>query len=188
MREALQSVLRGLGQQLGQHDGPRLLLGHFMVDGSISSTGQPLLGMPINVGLADLALARAHLTVMGHIHMAQRFELPDAGPAFYTGSPFRTDFGQLEDKSVLYAEFEGSEVVDLMALATPARGMVHVDARWTDTAFYTEAFGGQQPALNPVAHALTRGAEVRFRYDSGMQPRLRYRRTSRRCAVSARTA
>jgi DNA repair exonuclease SbcCD nuclease subunit len=151
MREALQGVLRGLGQKLEQHDGPRILLGHFMVDGSISSTGQPLLGMPINVGLADLSLARAHLTLMGHIHMAQRFEL-ETGPAFYTGSPFRTDFGQLEKKTILFAEFDGQRLVETREIETPCAPMVHVSAEW--------AAGDLVSDCPPDV----RGAEIRYRY------------------------
>ncbi len=156
MREALQAALRGLGQQLAQHDGPRILLGHFMVDGSVSSTGQPLLGMPINVGLSDLALAGAGLTVMGHIHMAQRFELPGAGPAFYTGSPFRTDFGQLEPKTILFAEFDGQRLVQTREIETPCAPMLHLDGSLERVA------GRTFFAVGP--HADVRGAEVRLRY------------------------
>lgn len=156
MREALQAVLRGLGQQLEQHDGPRILLGHFMVDGSVASTGQPLLGMPINVGLSDLALAQAHLTVMGHIHMAQRFELPGAGPAFYTGSPFRTDFGQIEKKTILFAEFDGQRLVETREIETPCAPMVHVS-----TGYDAEDAADRLDDLEDLA---VQGAEVRLRY------------------------
>jgi exonuclease SbcD len=162
MREALQGVLRGLGQQLEQHDGPRVLLGHFMVDGSVASTGQPLLGMPINVGLADLALARAHLTVMGHIHKAQSWEL-ETGPAIYTGSPFRTDFGQLERKSILFAEFDGQRLLRTEELETPCTPMVHMDGsleRVAGRAFF---------AVGP--HADVRGAEIRLRYSVAPEDR-----------------
>lgn len=157
MREALQAVLRGLGQQLEQHDGPRILLGHFMVDGSVASTGQPLLGMPINVGLSDLSLARAHLTVMGHIHMAQRFEL-ETGPAFYTGSPFRTDFGQLEPKTILFAEFDGQRLVETREIETPCAPMLHIDATWVD---------GQLRTAFPDV----RGSEIRLRYSVAAEER-----------------
>lgn len=154
IREALQDVLRGLGQQLEQHAGPRILLGHFMVDGSVSSTGQPLLGMPINVGLADLSLARAHLTVMGHIHMAQRFEL-ETGPAFYTGSPFRTDFGQLEKKTVLFAEFDGPRLVETREIETPCAPMVHVETTWN---------GSNWDSFDGAVAETYKGAELRLRY------------------------
>jgi DNA repair exonuclease SbcCD nuclease subunit len=156
MREALQGALRGLGLQLEQHNGPRILLGHFMVDGSVSSTGQPLLGMPINVSLSDLAIARADLTVMGHIHMAQRFELPGAGPAFYTGSPFRTDFGQLERKSVLFAEFDGQRLLRTEELETPCTAMLHVESAW-DADRRALVFAGDPPRFEQPG-------EIRLRY------------------------
>lgn len=153
VRDALQAVLRWIGSQLDEHDGPRILLGHFMVDGSVLSTGQPLLGQPINVGLTDLALARAHLGVMGHIHKAQRFDVLGA-PHWYTGSPFRTDFGQLEKKSVLFAEFDGARLVQTQEFETPCAPMVHVEASWDGDGFV----GGYQIAAEQP------GAEVRFRY------------------------
>lgn len=162
MREALQAVLRGLGQQLEQHDGPRILLGHFMVDGSVSSTGQPLLGMPINVGLSDLSLARAHLTVMGHIHMAQRFEL-ETGPAFYTGSPFRTDFGQLEKKTILFAEFDGQRLVETREIETPCAPMLHFESTFSGRGF--DALRG----CADIRHAV--GAEIRWRYQVAAEER-----------------
>jgi DNA repair exonuclease SbcCD nuclease subunit len=156
MRSALRAVLVHMGMRLEDHAGPRILLGHFMVDGSVTSTGQPLLGMPINVGLSDLALARAHLTVMGHIHKAQRFDLPTGAPAFYTGSPFRTDFGQLEPKSVLYAEFDGERLVRTEEIETPCAPMLHIE----------ETYDPEEAAdrLDDLEERAVRGAEVRLRY------------------------
>ena len=158
LRELLQAALLGLGAQLERHNGPRILLGHFMVDGSVSSTGQPLLGMPINVGLGDLSLARAHLTVMGHIHKAQSWEL-ETGPAMYTGSPFRTDFGQLEPKTVLFAEFDGQRLLRTEELETPCTPMVHVTAEWCAGDFASDC------------PADVRGAEIRYRYSVPAQQR-----------------
>ncbi len=129
MRAALQAVLRGLGDQLSEHDGPRILLGHFMCDGAETSTGQPLLGQPIRVGLDDLALARAHLTVMAHIHKAQIWSIGDA-LALYTGSPYRTTFGQLETKAVTVAEFDGARMLSVVQVETPATRMVQIEEEW----------------------------------------------------------
>lgn len=151
IRGALTNVLRGLGTQLVEHDGPRILLGHLMVDGSVTSPGQPLLGLPINVGLADLALARAQLGIIGHIHKAQCFDVAGA-PHWYTGSPFRTDFGQLETKLVLLAEFDRRGLVAVHEVPTPATPMVHVCGAYV---------GGQ---LEHDAPDQVRGAELRFRY------------------------
>ncbi len=158
IRGALQNILRGLGAQLAEHDGPRILLGHLMVDGSVTSTGQPLLGQPINVSLSDLALAQAQLGIIGHIHFAQRFDVGGA-PHWYPGSPFRTSFGEKETKVVLLAEFDGARLVGVHEIATPATPMLHVEDEWG-------LLNGEMcwlvGDLGEVADA--RGAEIRFRY------------------------
>lgn len=156
VQDALRNVLRGLGEQLNNFNGPRILLGHFMCDGAETSTGQPLLGQPIRVGLADLALARAHLVLMSHIHMAQGWDC-DGAPARYMGSPFRTDFGQLERKTVLLAEFDGPRLVSVEEVETPATPMVHIESSWLppDVAL---------PMHAQALPATVVGAEVRLRY------------------------
>ena len=88
-REALQHVLRGFGQTLAAHDGPRILLSHAMVRGSRTSTGQPLTGCDMEIGLEDLALVGADLYALGHIHLPQDWTINDA-PVIYPGSPRRT--------------------------------------------------------------------------------------------------
>lgn len=153
-RTALRQVIAGLGAELAKHDGPRIAMGHFMVDGSVASTGQPLLGQPINVGLSDLALFGAHLGVMGHIHKAQRFDVAGA-PFFYTGSQFRTTFGQSEKKTVLLAEFDGQTLVRTEEIDTGATPMVHIDGEWNEA---------ERTIVADFDEALVAGAEVRFCY------------------------
>lgn len=179
VREALQHVLRGLGDQVAAFpDHPRILLSHSMIDGSVVSTGQPLLGMPVNVGLADLALSRATLGIHGHIHRAQRFDVAGA-PHYYTGSPFRTDFGQLEKKTVLLATFDGAELVEVEEIETPATKMIHVDDEW--------GTGNDAPGLDlpPCFSGWLvgdgkpdewRGVELRFRYRVAVDRREEARR------------
>lgn len=158
LRLALTNILRGLGSQLADHDGPRILLGHLMVDGSVTSTGQPLLGQPINVSLTDLALAQAHLGIVGHIHKAQAFDVSGA-PHWYPGSPFRTSFGQLEQKLVLLAEFDGAALRSVREIETPATPMVQLDNEW--------GLVGSEPGWMLGGTGLSRdarGCEIRFRY------------------------
>lgn len=154
VREALQHVFRGLGAQLAQHDGPRLGLGHLMVDGSIASTNQPLLGLPINVSLAELALLNAHLGIVSHIHRAQRFDAFGV-PWLYAGAPYRTDQSQTEPKSVVLAEFEGQRLVKLQEVETPATPMAHLNAGW-------DAASGE---LKLEQHGNLEGHEIRIRYN-----------------------
>lgn len=158
MLQRLRGLLSELGHLLKEHDGPRILLGHFMCDGAETSTGQPLLGQPIRVGLGDLALAQAHLTVMGHIHKYQEWE-GATGPILYVGSPFRTDYGQLEDKSVSLVEFDGARLVSQRRIITPANGMVHLESAWSDEGWETPP------------DVVVEGAEVRFRYEVAREHR-----------------
>lgn len=126
--EALRAVLRGLGDQLAQHEGPRILLSHAMVRASRTGLGQPLVGCDFELGLEDLALARADAYLLGHIHLGQDWLLrgvtgaeprtaydwsarrvtepeacqggtnADGAPVVYPGSPRRTAYGELEPK------------------------------------------------------------------------------------------
>lgn len=130
-REALQDLFRGLGAELARHDGPRIGLGHLMVDGAVASTGQPLLGAPMNVGLSDLALFQAHLGIVGHIHARAIYDVFGV-PWTYPGSPYRTDYGQVEPKSVVFAEFDGQKLTKLEQIETPAAPMLHVSGEWSD--------------------------------------------------------
>lgn len=128
-REALRGVLLGMRTELDAHDGPRILLGHFMVDGSVTSVGQPLVGHAFNVGLSDLALAGAHLGVMAHVHKPQEWVF-DGVTYAYTGSPYRTAYGETEEKSVLLAEFDGPRLVSLERIPTPCTGMLLGEDEW----------------------------------------------------------
>lgn len=176
-RDALRDVLRGLGDELAGFSPhvPRVLLGHFMIDGAITSTGQPLIGAEMNVGLADLGLARADVTIAAHIHRPD-FWMHDGAPIIYTGSPFRTAFGEIESKSILVVDVEldedGSRRVEWRRVPTPAAPMLLVD-------------DGSVPADSYV-----RGAEIRLRYEVAADEREggRRRAEEQREALLARGA
>lgn len=149
--QALRNVLLGLGAELQRTaDAPRVLLAHAMVRGSVTSTGQPLVGCDLELGLEDLALARAHLYALGHIHKGQAWDIAGA-PAVYPGSPRRTTFGESEAKGYQLATFDGAMLASLEFVEAPATPMVDVTTDWT--AF---GFTGVRPDVS--------GAEVRLRY------------------------
>lgn len=153
-RVAIQDVLRGLGEQLDRYPGlPRLGLGHWMIDGSLTSTGQPLWGQDLRVGLEDLALMRCPLVIAGHIHKPQDWPFGDV-EVVYTGSPFRTAYGETEQKSVLYAEWHSGDWT-CSRIPTPAQQMVLLE-----TSFDGETFESHPDIID----AETPGADVRFRY------------------------
>lgn len=154
--EALRNVLRGLGHELAKFQGPRVLLGHFMIDGSVTSSGQPLIGHTMNVALSDLGLARADITIGGHVHAPQDWTF-DGRPIVYAGSPCRTNFGELEEKSVVLAEFNSDGLTSWRRVPTPATPMVHVDAEVSLEGDVLEL------RVDPEMEAVV-GAEVRLRY------------------------
>jgi DNA repair exonuclease SbcCD nuclease subunit len=183
--EALRNVLRGLGAQMEQWEPrcqreavewanrasvpvPKILVAHAMVRGSRVSTGQPLVGCDFELGLEDLELAQADFCCLGHIHMPQ--DWTHAGKTIvYPGSPRRTTFGELEEKSYVIADFDGTGVT-WQRIVTPCNAMLHVDDEW---GLWPEQTGGERAWLcGPPASELTdgglksiAGAEIRFRYE-----------------------
>lgn len=150
--DALRSVLRGLGARLGLTGGPRMFAAHAMVRGSVTSTGQPLVGCDLEIGLDDLELVRADAYALGHIHKGQRWAL-SSGPAVYPGSPRRTAFGELEAKGYTILEWDESlgAVRDIF-IEAPTTPMVQFEESWT---------GGSGLGFRSTAPV---GAELRFRY------------------------
>ncbi len=164
-REALQNLFRGLGQQLAQHDGPRLGLGHFMVNGSKSSTGQPLIGQSMSCGLEDLALLGAPLTLMSHIHLPQNFEF-NGCEFVYMGSPYRRDYGEAEVKSYTVAEYDGPRLVEWHRVTTPCAPMLQFETAWWSRPDGSAAF---TTVFNP--HDIEAGSEIRFRFSYSPEQR-----------------
>lgn len=161
-REAMRGVLRGLGDQLSTLDCPRILLAHAMVRGSRTSTGQELLGCELELGLEDLALARCDLYALGHIHAHQHWMVGDA-PAIYPGSPRRANFGELEPKGYVVAEFDGRRLVGWEFVETPATPMVHVDATWIRNVSVDGAAACDGALVIAGVESAVSGAEVRLR-------------------------
>jgi exonuclease SbcD len=164
-QEALRGVLRGIGSEMSR-DFPRLFLGHVMVRGSVTSHGQPLVGMDMELGLDDLALVQADAYALGHIHMSQQWEIGCA-TVVYPGSPRRTAFGEVEQKGFTVLEFSdwmgrwGCRASAHVLAATP---MLLLEAHW-----YPETYGvtGVREAGftdEDIRECEPKGAEIRFRY------------------------
>lgn len=168
-QDLLRDVVRGLGAQL---DGcglmPKVLLSHAMVRAASTSRGQPLVGCDFELGLEDLALARAHFVALGHIHKPQDWT-HDERPVVYTGSPRRTAYGETERKSYVMAEIGNDGGATWKRVEVPAQRMVLMEDEWGD-------FEDGQPgwivghiegvdAQSSDEHAeQLRGADIRFRY------------------------
>lgn len=179
---AMQAVLRGLGDRMQEGAGPKLFLGHVMVRGSVTSVGQPLVGCDLELGLDDLALCRADAYLLGHIHMPQRWAI-GAAPVVYPGSPRRTAFGELEAKGYTLLEFsDAGELISVESIPTPCVPMVHLQAQWVDAHVALPGDVVAPAQLVPVwdDDAEARGAEVRLRYETPSD-----QREAARAAVSA---
>jgi exonuclease SbcD len=174
LRAAFRAQMERLGEELAKHDGPRMLVAHAMVRGSATGVGQPLVGTDLEVTLDDLALARAPITVLGHVHRAQAwrgtgqslndwkghdFECEGLdGAVVYTGSPRPTDFGDLDPKSYLLVHFGDTDHGDVRPVGweripTTATPLHVAQAHWDGTTLSLDD--------DLTEHA---GAEVQLRY------------------------
>jgi len=167
IQEAMRSVLLGLGSEAREAGNPVLFLGHVMVRDSRTSTGQPLVGCDLEVGLEDLALVGADAYLLGHIHLHQHWEINGA-PCIYPGSPRRTAFGESEAKGYVVLDVEPGQPVRWEFVEAPATPMVDVQGKW-ETDYANLSGGPVIPflALNDSYHcepSNLAGAEVRLRY------------------------
>lgn len=72
-----------------------ILVGHVLVAGSETSTGQTLIGTTVELSPSDLADVGAAYCALGHIHKHQSWH---GGRVAYSGSPQRQNFGEPEEK------------------------------------------------------------------------------------------
>lgn len=167
-RALLADVIRGLGAQLDEvapigSGIPRILLGHGMTDGGKSSTGQPIIGDELRIGLDELGLARCHLYCFGHLHngVANEFEVrwPDGTGhvGLHAGSTRRRDFGEVEPKRFVVFTFEGDKLRAREDVPLPVPPMYLVEAAWGAGGF------GDLAGLPDDPSDLD-GALMRFRY------------------------
>jgi exonuclease SbcD len=164
-QDALRNVLRGMSERV--HDGPKLFAGHVMMRGSVTSHGQPLVGMDMELGLDDLALVDADAYALGHVHMRQSWWISsqftgEGNPCFYPGAPRRTAFGELEAKGFTVVRFtkgpeEWQATTEFIELA--ATPMVLMNLAWDPLGqALVDADGDDAWALS------AKNAEVRVRY------------------------
>jgi hypothetical protein len=98
---------------------------------------------------------------MSHIHAPQEW-IWNGCPIAYLGSPYRTSYGETEQKSVMLATIDrvlGREHarLDFQRVPTPCAGMVLIQDEWDPSEPGGWAVGDGVPAECV-------GAEVRFRY------------------------
>ena len=137
-------------------------LGHLLVAGSETSTGQILLGETVEITPFDLAQIGCAYFGLSHIHKHQRWF---DGRIAYPGSPTRHDCGEPEVKGFCLVEIEGESFRnDFVEL--PARGLTLLECDWASDEGRTRL---KDAGIDPdcFAHEFIdqiRGALVRFRY------------------------
>ncbi|MBE2270946.1 MAG: exonuclease SbcCD subunit D [Anaerolinea sp.] len=106
----LSAILDQLATEADQHDMPRILTGHFTVNGaSWGSERGIMLGRDIQVMPSDVADPRWDYVALGHIHKHQNLTEGREGvpPVVYSGSLERIDFGEEHDpKGYCWVEIE----------------------------------------------------------------------------------
>ncbi|MCY4072903.1 MAG: exonuclease SbcCD subunit D [Chloroflexi bacterium] len=125
-------------EALADETTPRLLTGHFSVEGAVwGSERLVMLGRDVTVELAALADPRWDYVALGHIHRHQNLtkDRSDAPPVVYCGSPERIDFGEeAEVKGFCWIELARGRT-DWQFIESKARAMrtLRVDCRDIDS-------------------------------------------------------
>lgn len=105
VRDGMRQLLLGMGAVRKQYaDIPCLLIYHGSVEGASLCNGQTLPMGELAIGRDDLALVGADYYALGHIHKAQ--QVGDL-PAYYSGSAFPVDWGELDQKGFYEVGFQG---------------------------------------------------------------------------------
>lgn len=122
----LGAIFAGFGGMAAQWRKPHILVGHFTVKGSVTSTGQALIGREIEVSREHLELARADLVCLGHIHKVQEV-FPNV---FYSGSIYRENWGEQEEKGFWLHGWEDGKLWSEF-VETPTKKLSRVEYDFT---------------------------------------------------------
>ncbi|MCL4880206.1 MAG: exonuclease SbcCD subunit D [Anaerolineae bacterium] len=100
MQDVLHQHLAKLADQVAQSEEPRVLTGHFTIDGAVTgSERQIMLGRDVAALLSSVASPIWDYVAMGHVHKFQDLTAGDRfkPPVVYSGSLERIDFGEEGD-------------------------------------------------------------------------------------------
>jgi DNA repair protein SbcD/Mre11 len=124
--QAMASIFAGFGAMAEKHNAPHILNGHFSLVGSKISEHQTMPGSEISISRDSLAMARASLVTLGHIHMNQSYEY-QGGMAYHCGSLYRKDFGERSEQKGFYIHERLGGTWDSRFIETPTRTLKQID-------------------------------------------------------------
>jgi len=177
-RVALDNLMMyGAAELAARPDTMKLVLGHGNVVGAQSSTGQPQIGKELEFDRAMFERFDPDVYVgMNHIHKHQQ-----VGRAVFAGSSCRLDFGELEPKGIIVADFAPATDPVRVAfrgwrfVALDVAAMYHVEGELTPEGFtFAVVKSDGERLADGERPASWRGADVRvsYRYNPAELPRL----------------
>lgn len=126
--QGMAAIFGAFGATAGHLPGvPHILSGHFQIGGAFISETQQLVGRDIEISTDQIAMANAHVNCLGHIHMMQEMK----NNTFYSGSIYRKNFGEMEEKGFFIHEIKCAELdecylAESRFIKTPTRDLVKV--------------------------------------------------------------
>lgn len=152
--------------------GPTLMMGHVSVAGAVSSVGQPQIGTELEISQAHLDRLGPIPKLLNHIHKHQVVV-----GATYAGSLCRLDWGEIEPKGYVVADYETCPerhwAVRFVKLDVPP--MYHVEAQLNAASMeleYAVTRGPDGVALDAPATWAGCDVRVRVRYPQAERARV----------------
>ncbi len=158
--EQLLGLLRTQADSLRELGVTPILVGHVMVAGSQTSTGQTLQGTTVELSPAAIDSVGCAYAALGHIHKSQVW---CEGRVAYSGSPVRQDFGETEAKGWRLVEIEDGRLVSQRFVELPVREIHLVEVDLSSGVEDHGLWSAEDP-LNLEAEKIPAGSLVRVRY------------------------
>jgi len=153
-RAAMREIFAGIGAEMDAYPGfARIGLAHLMLSGARTDHDQPVRGAELTLATSDLAVMRAAIYLLGHIHAQQDVPVGDVR-GYYGGCPEHANFGEPDpNKGYLVARTDGPRIVSVERILTPVAPMILAEGVFNGGAI-----------TNTYAHRNVSGADVRFQY------------------------
>jgi len=140
MAQRISEIFNAFGARASILNCPHIHIGHYQIGGAFVSDTQQLIGRDIEVSKDQVALMNADVVCLGHIHKPQKI----GDNIFYSGSIYRKDWGELEEKGFYVHEIKTpttlapglmidfSEKLNSDFIKTPTRELIKYQDDLTD--------------------------------------------------------